>query len=148
MSRRSRTVLAGAGPLVVAALLLSGCSDAGDASAEAYHPAEVEEVDGLEVKQVTFTEDGAARVDLATATARQDGQHVVVPYAALLYDGQGVPWVYTSPRPLTFLRTEVVVDRVEGELALLSDGPQPGTRVVTVGATEVYGAELDIAGGH
>ena len=31
---------------------------------------------------------------------------------------------------------------------LLAAGPPPGTEVVTVGAAEVYGAELEIAGGH
>jgi hypothetical protein len=42
----------------------------------------------------------------------------------------------------------VVVDRVVDDVVWLADGPEPGTRVVTVGSTEVYGAELDIAGGH
>jgi hypothetical protein len=35
-----------------------------------------------------------------------------------------------------------------GARALLRAGPRPGTRVVTVGATEVYGTETEIAGGH
>jgi len=42
----------------------------------------------------------------------------------------------------------VKVDRVEGDRVLLTRGPRPGTRVVTVGATEVYGAENEIEGGH
>jgi hypothetical protein len=71
-----------------------------------------------------------------------------VPYAALIYDQQGVVWVYTNPSPLTFQRVEVVVDRIVDDLAMLKDGPAPGTLVVTIGATEVYGAELDVAGGH
>ena len=71
-----------------------------------------------------------------------------MPYAALIYDGQGVTWVYTNAKPLTFLRAKVVVDRVEGDVVLLSDGVLPGTAVVTVGATQVYGAELGIEGGH
>jgi hypothetical protein len=49
---------------------------------------------------------------------------------------------------LTFLRAHVVVDRIEGDLVMLSGGLAPGTEVVTVGAAEVYGAELGIAGGH
>ncbi len=51
-------------------------------------------------------------------------------------------------RPLTFVRARVEVVRVDGDRVLLSGGLQPGTEVVTVGATEVYGAELDIAGSH
>jgi hypothetical protein len=130
-------------------LLLAGCKEIEAASVSSgYEPSTVEEVAGLEVKQVTFTDLGAAQVDLATAAVRAIGQDTVVPYASLIYDGQGVSWVYTSPRPLTFLRAEVVVDRIEGDLVMLAEGPPPGTRVVTVGATEVYGAELGIAGGH
>lgn len=138
-------------PAVVAALLLlvSACAGGGDEStSESYHPSEIHEVDGLGSKQVTFTEDAAARVDLATATALEMDGRTVVPYAALIYDGQGVPWVYTSSAPLTFVRTEVAVDRIEDGQVVLASGLRPGAEVVTVGATEVYGAELDIAGGH
>ena len=71
-----------------------------------------------------------------------------MPHAALISDGQGVPWVYTATAPLTFLRAKVVVDRVVGERALLSSGLSAGTDVVTVGATQVYGAELGIGESH
>ena len=91
---------------------------------------------------------GADRVSLQTETVRRTDGGTVVPYAALIYDPQGVAWVYTNPEPLTFQRAEVVVDRIVDDDVWITDGPPPGTRVVTVGATEVYGAELDIAGGH
>ena len=42
----------------------------------------------------------------------------------------------------------VTVDRIEGKRVFVSKGPAAGTKVVTVGATEVYGAELEIAGSH
>lgn len=152
--RRARVRLGPAGPLVsglvlvAAALGLSGCSGIEPAAAgNGYEPAAVKEVEGSDVKLVTFTEDGADRVGLETAVVREDGSQLVVPYASLLYDGKGVPWVYTNPQTLTFLRSEVVVDRIEGDVVWLSEGPQPGTRVVTVGAAEVYGTELGIAGG-
>lgn len=130
------------------AVLLTGCKEVKEAAVSGYQPAKVEAVGGLDVSQVTLTQEGANRVDLRTATAARSGQHTVVPYAALIYDSQGVPWVYTSRVPLTFRRTKVVVDRIEGNRVLLASGLRPGTRVVTVGAAEVYGAELDIAGGH
>lgn len=134
--------------ILALALALSGYREVEAAEAEVYTPATLEEVADLDVKRVTFTEEGAARVDLATAVAQASGSHVAVPYAALIYDGQGVSWVYAAAQPLTFLRTQVVVDRIEGDQALLSEGLPPGTSVVTVGATEVYGAELGIEGGH
>jgi hypothetical protein len=129
-------------------LLAGGCRQVEEAPAEVHEPARVEEVAGLDVKEVTFDRRAAERVSLRTARVRRTPAGTVVPYAALIYDQQGVSWVYTSPSPLTFRRAEVVVDRVVGDRVWLRDGPAPGTRVVTVGAAEVYGAELDVAGGH
>lgn len=129
-------------------LLLGGCRQIEEAAADVHEPAKVEEVDGSDVKQVTFDRDAAEQVSLRTATVRRTPAGTVLPYAALIYDQSGVSWVYTSPAPLTFRRVEVVVDRVVGDRVWIDEGPAPGTRVVTVGATEVYGAELDVAGGH
>ncbi len=73
----------------------------------------------------------------------------MVPYAALIYDKQGKSWVYTVTEPLTYLRVSVVVKGEVGEdRMILSAGPPAGTEVVTVGATEVYGAELGMDGNH
>ncbi len=66
----------------------------------------------------------------------------VVPYSALYYDGKGTPWVYVNTKPLTFERKRVEVERIEGDDAVLKDGPSVGTRVVTVGAALLYGAEV------
>jgi multidrug efflux pump subunit AcrA (membrane-fusion protein) len=72
----------------------------------------------------------------------------VIPYEALIYDDEGDTHVYASPKPLSFLRVPVEVERIVGNRVLLSEGPPVGTSVVTVGAIEVYGAELEIAGSH
>ena len=106
------------------------------------------QLEGEDAAQVRFTADAADRVDLQTVPVQRRGVHVVVPDVALIYDGQGVPWVYTSTGPLTFMRTKVVVDRVDGHHVLLSEGPPVGTEVVTVGATQVYGTELGIGESH
>lgn len=134
--------------LFLAGLALAGCSEVEETSSGGYEPAHLQEVNGSEVKQVTFTKEGAERTGLRTAAVQRDGRHRVVPYGSLIYDSAGRSWVYTIPQPLTFLRAEVQVDRVEGENVLLDDGPPVGTGVVTVGATEVYGSELEIAGGN
>ncbi len=133
--------------VIVAGGVLLGCSGS-EQAAETYHPATVEEVAGGDVKQVTFTSDAAERVGLESAIAEQAIGQTTIPYAALIYDGQGSPWVYAMSGDLTFLRTAIVVDRIDGDRVWLSDGLPPGARVVTVGATEVYGAELEIGGGH
>ena len=134
----------------LAALPLSGCKEVETETAVGYEPAKVEEVKGkgADLKRVTFTAEGAARTGLRTAPVRRDGKRKLVPHAALIYDPEGKTFVYTSLKRLTFLRAPVEVDRIEGDRVLLSEGPPAGTPVVTVGAIEVYGAELEIAGSH
>jgi hypothetical protein len=66
----------------------------------------------------------------------------VVPYSAVLYDVHGETWVYTNPEPLVFVRHKVDVDYIEGDVAVLEDGPRSGTAVVTVGASLLLGTEL------
>jgi hypothetical protein len=144
--RRICTALGAACAALV--LLVSGCAEIEDDEAETYQPAHLEPVGTSGLKQVTFTPLAAEQVELATERAVRDGRHTAVSYQALIYDGQGLPWVYTVSRPLTFLRVKIVVDRIDGDRVLISGGLAAGTEVVTVGAGEVYGAELDIAGGH
>jgi hypothetical protein len=66
----------------------------------------------------------------------------VVPYSSVYYDGKGEPWVYINTKPLTYERQRIAVDRVVGNLAVLSMGPDVGTSIVTVGASMLYGAEI------
>jgi hypothetical protein len=139
-----RKRLLAAGIAVIAALSMSACKEVESESAAGYEPAQLEEINE-DLKQVTFTQEGAARVGVKTALVRQNGGDRVVPYAALIYDSEGKTYVYTSPKPLTDLREEVEVDRVDEDRVLVSKGPSAGTEVVTTGAAEVYGTELEIA---
>ena len=66
----------------------------------------------------------------------------VVPYSAVYYDAKGVAWVYVNAAPLAFLREKITIDRVVGDLAVLSSGPAVGTKVASVGAALLYGAEI------
>ena len=134
--------------MLAATLVLPACSRSEEAASSTYEPASVKEIKGSDVSQVDLTRKGASLVDLQTATAQPLGADVGVPYAALIYDGQGSAWVYTAAKPLTFIRVPVTVAEIDGQQVRLSAGLEPGTQVVTVGATEVYGAELGIAGGH
>jgi len=70
------------------------------------------------------------------------GSHKVVPYSAVYNDAKGDAWVYVNTAPFAFMRERITVERVVGELALLSSGPEVGTRVATVGAALLYGAEV------
>lgn len=80
------------------------------------------------------------RVELPLAGSEE--KQKVVPYSAVYYDGKGAAWVYVNTKPLTFERRRVGIERVVGDLAVLSDGPSLGTPVVTVGAAMLYGAEI------
>jgi hypothetical protein len=86
------------------------------------------------------------RVRVETPLAGSGGLRKVVPHSSLIYGAHGKTWVYTSPEPLTYIRHPVVVDYVEDDLAVLSDGPPADTEVVSVGAAEVYGTEFEV--GH
>jgi hypothetical protein len=134
--------------VLVSGVALAGCSEVTPTTSEGYVPAQLHEVEGSQLVQVTLTAEGAERTGLRTAPVQRSGDHRVVPYAALIYDDQGRTFVYTAPKPLSFVRAAVVVDRIEGDRVLLSDGPAAGSRVVTTGAAEVYGSELEIAGSH
>jgi hypothetical protein len=76
----------------------------------------------------------------------QSASPTVVPYSAVLYDANGHTWVYTSPEPLIFVRSPVSVDYIEGDRAVLAEGPAAGTTVVAVGGAELFGAELEVVG--
>jgi hypothetical protein len=136
--------------LAVAGLPLSACKEVETETATGYTPSHVEELkEGSKAfPRVTFTAEGAKRTGLESGLVRRDGGSTVVPYESLIYDGEGKTYVYTSPKPLNYLRTEVRVDRIDAGRVFLTRGPSVGSTVVTTGTAEVYGAELDIAGSH
>jgi hypothetical protein len=138
----SRPYSAAALVLMVVALALGGCTEVETESATGYEPSKLEAVKGGQ--RVTFTAEGARRIGLRTERVVRRGGHTVVPYAALLYDPQGKTYVYTSPKRLRYLREQVSVDRIEANRVVLRAGPPAGTSVVTTGAAEVYGTELEV----
>jgi hypothetical protein len=137
---------------VVAVLPLAGCGAGGEeTAASAPEPAKVELVEGSEeLHLITLTDEAAKRVDVQTDVVSREGGRTVVPYAAIVYETDGETWVYTNPEDLSYVRDHVVVESIEGDRAVLSEGPAAGTEVVTVGVAELFGAENGIGadGGH
>ena len=84
-------------------------------------------------------------MSLQTAPIRENGQEMVIPYDAVIYGADGNTYAYTAPEPRTFVRQEISIDHVDGESAMISDGPPAGTEVVSVGAAIVYGSEFEVA---
>lgn len=83
-----------------------------------------------------------SRMRVELELAGSDEKQKVVPYSAVFYDPKGAPWAYVNAKPLAFERQRITVERVVGELAVLSEGPPVGTPVVAVGASLLYGAEI------
>lgn len=136
---------------VAGGLALAACGRS-PAAHKAEHPAEIVPIEGSELSRVTLTARAVERIDLRTDEVREqrvagsDASRRVVPYSALIYDPEGVTWVYTSPEPHSFVRHKVEVDHIDGDTAVLRDGPPVGTVVASVGVAELYGAELKV--GH
>ncbi len=135
-------------PVVVGALLLlilvtacGGPTTADDAKDE---PAVVEPIDGTDLARVVLTARAVERLGIQTAEVKRNSIELTVPSSALWIDPAGSFWVYTNPEPLVYLRHQVVVENDDGQTALLSDGPPEGTRIVSVGVSELYGTEVGV----
>jgi len=143
MRRTSIAVLAMLGTII----MVSGCNR--EQVAEKYHPAKLEETSDKDIMKVTLEPKAAERIGLKTVALSEETVMVsgksetrkVMPYGALMYDTKGESWAFTSPEPLVYIRKPVVVETIEGDRVILSDGPAVGTAIVTVGAAELMGAE-------
>jgi hypothetical protein len=94
--------------------------------------------------EVSSTDHGlrpGQRVDLKVPHPDSGKLQKVIPYAAVLYDAHGNTWTYTNPEPLVFVRHRIDVEFIEGDRAVLREGPAIGTAVVTAGAAELFGVE-------
>ena len=136
---------------ILGSLTLAACQKKA-AKHEVEHPATIEKIEGSDLKKVTLTARAIERLDLKTDEVREQrvspsaSAQRVVPYSSLIYDPQGNTWVYTSPQPASFVRHKVDVERIEGEVVVLKDGPPAGTVVASRAVAELYGAEFKV--GH
>jgi hypothetical protein len=135
--------------LGLAAFLLTACSQgevAGIVSEDP--PVHVEKNEATGLSLLTLSAKAAERLGIATGAVSAAGAGTAIPYAALVYDKAGKTWVYTNPQGRDFIRQEIEVERIEGDLAFLSSGPPVGTAVVTVGTAELWGVDTGVGGGH
>jgi len=82
------------------------------------------------------------KVEGKAAEVKEKPQNI--PYAAVIYDVNGDTWVYVNTGPLTFVRQKVKVEHISGGQAILSEKLPAGTKVVTTGVVELYGAETGV----
>lgn len=136
--------------LAIAALMpltAAACSKVETSESSYEDPSTLTEVEGSDRMQVKFTEKAVERIGIETQVLADGPDGKVVPYSAVLYDPDGTTWVFTQVGPGTFLRVPVTVVDIRGQEVILSDGPAAGTEVVSVGSTELFGAEHEL-GAH
>lgn len=126
--------------VMVIALSLAACGPK-PTTAEKIEPSMLKEIEGSELQQVILTEKAAERIGVQTVPA----EGMIVPYSAVIYDIEGNTWIYTNPEPLTFVRAQIVIDRIEGEQAFLAQELQTDDPIVTMGVIEIYGAETGVS---
>ena len=149
MPARNLTI---AGLALAATVILAGCG--GGSEPELPSPAQVQQVAGSPVPQVKLTAPAVRRIGITTqplemAKASLDGRpgdHKLIPYSAVVYDTDGSTWTYVNTAPQIFLRERITVGAIDGETAVLTEGPDVGAAVVTVGAAELLGTEYNISG--
>ena len=127
--------------VIFAGLLLSACGGQIPVTGDKVAPSKLEPIEGSDLSRVILTEKAAERLGIETVSA----SGTEIPYAAVIYDIEGKTWVYTSPAPLTYVRASIVIDRIEGDTAFLSESLTSDMAVVTVGVSELYGTETGVS---
>lgn len=81
----------------------------------------------------------------ATLNLRGEGEEsLVLPWSAVVHDINGGAWVYENVAPHVYARRRVEIKHIAGDVAVLARGPASGTKVVSVGAAELFGTEFGI----
>ena len=138
---------------VIAGLLMTACHDK-TSTYQKIEPAHLEHIEGTDLNRVIMSEKAMERLAIETGEVRERTvtlkgktvRQLTVNYSSLIYSPKGVTWVYVSPEPRVFVRHEVKVDFIKGDLAVLNEGPKVGTKVATVGVAEIYGTDFEV--GH
>lgn len=138
-----RRRLTAAAAVLLALAVLAGCGEVEEEKHVIAEPVKVEKVQSGPAR-VTLTEKAAQRLGIETVAVEERDGRKVVSSGAVILDAKGGRWLYVSEAPLTFLRHAIRVEQEQGGLTWFADGPPPGTRVVTIGAAELHGAETGI----
>jgi hypothetical protein len=135
--------------LAAAAVALAGCGS----SAEPKIPASSKLVaaKGNTAAKIVLTAQGAQRIGLQTATARTvptappaTTATSIIPFASVVYAPSGQAYAFTRISPLTYTEVPLTIDRISGDSVYLLKGPRAGSKVVTVGAEELFGVQTGV----
>lgn len=123
--------------IILVCLHLTACEET-PTSHEAEEPVKIENIAGTSLHRLKLTAEAAKRIDIHVALV----SNKQVPYSAIIYDSNGEAWVYTNPEPLTYIRAPILIDSIKDDIVYLTDGPATGTTIVSVGPSELFGAEF------
>jgi hypothetical protein len=126
---------------ILVGLLLSACGAQIPVTGDKIAPSKLEPIEGTDLSRVVLTQKAAERIGIETVSASGTS----VPYRAVIYDIEGNTWIYASPEPLIFVREPVVIDHIEGDMAVLSESLPSDLNVVTVGVAELWGTETGVS---
>ena len=133
-------------------ILIFSCTGNYSKSVEKQEHVEIIHDSGSDIATVILSERAIERLDLTTDKVREINKPdqvepiKVVPYSSILYFPKGETWVYRSTGDRSFKRFKVVVDYIEGDKAILKEGPEIGTIIVDQAVAELYGSEFEL--GH
>ena len=112
-------------------------------------PYKVQPIKGTDRNTVTMADETAGLLPVETTVVRSNGKRKVVPHNALIYNPDGDVFVYTKPKPETYVRRPV---RSGPRLRAGGSGwrPVPTTAptIVTTGSAELLATEYEILNQH
>jgi hypothetical protein len=123
---------------------LAACAEVPTSTHKTVEPVTSEPIGDTGMKRLTLTEQAVDRLAVETVPVVDGGGRLLIPYAALLYLPDGTTFVYTNPEGHSYVRAPVAVESINGAQVVLTNGPAPGTSVVTAGGAELWGAEFGI----
>ena len=134
--------------IIVVGLLVPACAEAksADKSSGLEEPASLEAIEGSDIQRVILTADAVERLDLQTAPveAGASGHATTIPQPPSSTGSRARrgPTRTPSRSPTCVSRSPSTASKARSRTC--SDGPEPGTQVVTLGAPELFGVESGI----
>jgi predicted small lipoprotein YifL len=132
--------------MVVIGAALAGCGSSGEPLIPP--SSKLVPVRGNPAGKIVLTAQGAQHLGLETASVRgvaaPAAAKTVIPFVSVVYAPSGQTYAFTSQGPLTFTEVPIKIDRISGDAVYLLKGPQAGSKVVTVGAEELFGVQTGV----
>ncbi len=93
------------------------------------------------VENTNSTLHPAQRMSVKLTTQNEAVSALTLPWSAVVVDIYGGNWVYTQQSNNSYERQRVFLHHVNGNQAVISEGPPEGTKIVVNGALELFGVE-------